>query len=206
MTQQSAMNRLEHDGRHLLHHRNIHFNCYAREDGLYEVVATLNDITPIATEMPFSTVEAGQSIHDLEVVAVMDAELQLLEVRAQTHSGATPWCKDIAPAYASLTGLRIGPGFTVALRQKVGASAGCTHLTELMEGVAKAAMQMSFSARRKTQPKRAVATTVSEHEGGSVTPSKSTTERPWIIGTCHAYRDDGEAAQILWPQSRPRDR
>ncbi|MNX95650.1 hypothetical protein D3C86_1279330 [compost metagenome] len=26
--------------------------------------------------------------------------------------------------------------------------------------------------------------------------------QPWVLGTCHAYRLDGEAAQVIWPMHR----
>jgi hypothetical protein len=28
--------------------------------------------------------------------------------------------------------------------------------------------------------------------------------RPWVVGTCHAYREDGDAVRLLWPEGLPK--
>lgn len=176
-----------------LHTRQFRLDGYLRDDGLYEVEAALQDITVPPTQLPFKALPAGGVIHDMSISMVFDAKMLIRSVEARTHSGATPYCAEINSAYGKLAGLRIGGGFKQAVRERVGGVAGCTHLTELMDAMATAAFQTTFSTtrdRRAAMPPEQLAAPI---------------PRPSVIDTCHAYRMDGEAVSILWPPSRRAD-
>lgn len=176
--------------RKLLHTRKIDFQGYLREDGLFEMEARLQDITAGPTPLPFRDLASGDHIHDMRLVMTLDRELLIREVRAVTKTGATPFCAEPNAVYASLAGLRIGPGFKQKVKEKVGGIQGCTHLTELVNGLANAAMQTWFSVRRDESRLQR------ERDPDAPLP------RPWVIGTCHAYREDGPAVKIVWPLHR----
>lgn len=74
--------------------------------------------------------------------------------------------------------------------ERLGGARGCTHLTELLGPLATTAMQTIMSMQRETTPWHA------RLEGDAPIP------RPWVLGTCHAYRLDGEAAKVIWPIDR----
>jgi len=126
----------------------------------------------------------------MRLVMTLDREMLIREMRAVTATGATPYCAEINAAYASLQGLRIGPGFKQQVKQRVGGVKGCTHLTELVNTLGNTAMQTMFSLRRAENARRRTA------EPDAPLP------RPWVIDTCHAYRSDGEAVQRVWPLQR----
>lgn len=178
--------------RRLLHRREIAFQGYLRDDGLLDIEARLQDITAVATPMPFGDLAAGDTIHDMCLTVTVDAELHIRSVRAVTAAGATPYCAEINGAYAGLAGLRIGPGFKQQVKERVGGIKGCTHLTELMNGLANAAMQTWFSLRREAGARQRRA------------DASAPLPRPFVVGTCHPYRLDGEATQVIWPPSRRR--
>ncbi|MOA02394.1 hypothetical protein D3C78_1218450 [compost metagenome] len=65
---------------------------------------------------------------------------------------------------------------------------GCTHLTELLGPMGTTLIQSTFVMRREANRQKL------EADPGYVRP------RPWVIGTCHAYHPDGEAARLIWPE------
>ncbi len=176
--------------RELVHTRQVRFDGYLRSDGLFEVEARIQDIARVATELPFGPIAPGQSIHDMRMVMVVDGDMVIRDMRASTDSGATPFCAEANPAYASLVGLKIGPGFKKQVKARVGGALGCTHLTELVEGMGTAFMQTWF------YPRRAKMARMRKEQPDALLP------RPWVIDTCHAYRSEGEAVKIVWPAGR----
>lgn len=176
--------------RKLLHTRKIDFEGYLREDGLFEIEARLQDITGVPTPLPFKPLQGGEHIHDMRMVMTLDRELVIREVRAATATGATPFCTEPNAAYEALAGLRIGPGFKQKVKERVGGTQGCTHLTELVNGMANTAMQTWFSVRRDESARQ------------RASAPEAPLPRPWVIGTCHAYREEGPAVQIVWPPHR----
>ncbi len=176
--------------RRLLHRRDISFEGYLRDDGMLDIEGRLQDLTAVPTPMPFGALEAGAAIHDMRLVVTVDAEMRIHSVRAVTDTGATPYCAEINAAYAGLAGLCIGPGFKHQVKERVGGVKGCTHLTELMNGLANAAMQTWFSLRREASARQ------------RKTEASAPLPKPFVVGTCHAYRLEGEATQIIWPPGR----
>lgn len=184
--------------RELLHTRKVQFDGYLRSDGLYEIEARIQDIARVGTALPFGSIEPGRSIHDMQMAMTVDGDMVIRSMRAVTLAGATPFCAAANAAYASLAGLKIGPGFKKQVKARVGGALGCTHLTELVDGMGTAFMQTWF------YPRRAQMARVRKEQPEALQP------RPWVIDTCHAYRSEGEAVQVVWPPGRrapsPRDK
>lgn len=176
--------------RELLHTRKVQFDGYLRSDGLFEIEARLQDIARVGTELPFRGLQADDTIHDMRMVMTVDGDMVIRGLRAETATGATPFCAESNAAYASLVGLKIGPGFKKLVKARVGGVRGCTHLTELMDGLGTAAMQTWF------YPRRAQTARMRREQPAALLP------RPWVLDTCHAYRAEGEAARIVWPPER----
>jgi hypothetical protein len=177
-------------GRTLRHTRQIQCRGYLRDDGLYDIEAEMHDISGDATELPFVRVPAGGYIHQMHLSITIDADLVIRRVEARTETGPTPFCAEINAAYRQLEGLRIGSGFRQQARARLGGANGCTHLTELLAPLATTAMQTVMSVQREQMPWHAKLA------------GDAPVARPWILGTCHAYRIDGEAANVIWPMHR----
>jgi hypothetical protein len=150
----------------------------------------MTDTKPRQVDTTFLTVPAGSAFHDMRIVMTVDAALRILSVAAHTGAGPTPYCAEINPAYSSLEGLRIGPGFKSQVKARVGGTLGCTHLTQLLDTMATTAVQAmvehNYAEARLRQ---------------ELNP-EAPMPKPWVIDTCHSYRMDGEAVNILWPESR----
>ncbi|MCY1425352.1 hypothetical protein D9M71_411390 [compost metagenome] len=177
-------------GRKLLHTRQVVCHGYEREDGLFDIEARMQDITPVHTELPYRSLEAGGDIHDMHMSITIDQQMVIRHACAHTAAWPTPFCPEITAAYASLAGEKIGPGFTQRVKTLFSGAQGCTHLTELLGPMATTAYQMMFALQRATI-------------GPMPIPAGSgPMKRPKAVDSCYALREAGEPAARIWPLDR----
>ncbi len=169
--------------RYPLHARQVVCEGFRRSDGLYEFEGRLLDRKTHDLHLLFKQVPAGQPVHQMRVVLVVDQDWVVREARASSDSAPTPHCGEIAAAYADLQGLKVGPGFRRELLRRLGGVRGCTHLTDLVQAMATTVFQTLMTLRYD----------------GRQAPSDTTDGNPilQVLGTCHAYRRDGPAARKL---------
>jgi len=178
------------EGKELVHTRQIVCRGYRRKDGLWQIEASVADEKGQA--VPFRSrpaVPPGELIHHLSLCVVIDDDYCIREVSAETL--AAPWleCADIAVAYRKLVGLRIGPGFNRAVRDALGGTLGCTHLTDLLGQVGNTYMQASYPDRLARQKLHG--------EDPRLWPDARTLG---FVDTCHAWRKDGPVLAGEYPQ------
>lgn len=112
---------------------------------------------------------------------VVDDSLEIREASALTvHAPYIP-CSDINPAYAALVGLRLGPGFMRAVRERLGGEAGCTHINELLIPAVTTAMQTVWHVRDQLTMPKAM--------------RRDPVARPAELGQCHALGMDSETVR-----------
>jgi len=177
--------------RRLLHTRTVVCEGYARSDGLYDIEARMQDISPDGTDLLFKHLAPGEAIHSMRITMTIDRDLVIRDIVAHTDAAPSAPCLDVAPFYAALKGIAIGRGFRHKVQALVGGTKGCTHLTELLGPLATTAMQTIFALRREAGTYRRAL-----ESGEGAMP------RPFVVDTCHAYRADGEAVKIIWPEHR----
>jgi hypothetical protein len=125
--------------------------------------------------------QAGAPIHDLWLRLTIDTNLNVVD--AEASSEAVPYvgyCDTIGPAYKKLIGLNLLKGFRHGVKERLGGTAGCTHLTELAQVLPTAAIQ-AFAGE--------VIVTRNEQE-----------QKPFQLDRCHALRTDGEAVAKYYPR------
>ena len=88
-------------------------------------------------------------------------------------------CGDITPRFSQLKGLNLGRGFMKEMRNRFGGRDGCTHLLELLGGIATTAFQTIYPILRTEQ---------GEPEG-----------KPALIDSCHAFAAEGDVVAKTWP-------
>jgi hypothetical protein len=128
--------------RESLHRRAIEIVGYRREDGLYDIEGHLLDSKDVAFKVGGQLRAPGEPVHGMWLRITVDRELRIVDAEANTE--AMPYegvCERIAPDYAKLIGLVIGPGYLRGLKERLGGLHGCTHLTELAGSLATAAFQ-----------------------------------------------------------------
>jgi hypothetical protein len=169
--------------RRLLHTRQVVCTGYERDDGLFDIEGLLLDTKGIDTDFPYGVVPANGVLHRMRIVMTLDRKLVIRHIEAISEQAPTPVCSHINQAYASLVGVSIGPGFKNRVAERVGGVKGCTHLTELLGPMATTAIQTLAPVIQKQLRQRA------DGDPDFQMP------RHWVIGTCHAYHPDGDAAR-----------
>lgn len=165
-----------------LHTRSITCTGYERDDGLWDIEATLTDVKTYSfPNHDRGEIKAGEPLHGMWIRITVDTDLLIHDAVAVTDHGPFTICRDIAPAYSRLIGLRIGKGFDKEVRALFDGPHGCTHLRELLRPLATTAYQTIFPARERKRRKEA------------------SDVRPGILDTCYALRTEGEVVQREWP-------
>jgi Protein of unknown function (DUF2889) len=178
--------------RTLLHRRDIQLRGYHRDDGLFDIEAHLLDTKADAFEHDtHGTVPGGTPLHGMWVRLTIDEEMVV--VRAEAASDHTPYaiCPSAAPNFTRLAGLKIGPGFNRAVAERVGGTAGCTHLREVLGQMATVAYQTLYpfrAVKERAEAARRVA-------AGEPPPR----QRPGLVGSCIAYAPDSPVTLKRWP-------
>lgn len=169
--------------RRLQHRRAIDVQMFSRDDGLWEVDATIVDVKTRETMLAGQPRPAGTPIHDMLLRLVVDTAFNVIDAGSQTRWMPYPGeCSEHGDAYRQLIGLNLLKGFRYAVRERVGGKAGCTHLTELAEILPTAVLQ-------------AFAGTVIDTQGHA-----ASAKRPFQIDRCRALRADGAVVKQHYPR------
>ncbi|MDH4610460.1 DUF2889 domain-containing protein [Pseudomonas sp. BN102] len=174
-----------HEKRQPLHTRQVSCTGYLREDGLIDIEGRLLDTKTHDYQSLERMIRAGQPCHLMHLLMTVGLDFVIREVKAVTEAAPMSRCGRITPAYESLVGVKVGPGFTRRVAQLLGGTRGCTHLTELLGPMATTLYQTAYGLRRQAELERASRDPAFE-------PA-----RPFVIGACHTYHPEGEAAQRL---------
>lgn len=169
------------------HRRSITFDVYDAADDAVRILGHLRDERPWAREP-----EQLPVVHDLELeatVSLTDFTVRGIDARFLTYPHAE--CPQIAGAYEDLVGVRVGYGWTRAVRERVGGPAGCAHLRELARAMGPVLVQAAFSARMRQNPAR---------EGDD---ERLRQVLPLLTGTCHIWAPEGPGQRKLAAGWRP---
>jgi hypothetical protein len=173
--------------RQLLHKRVVQSWGYRRDDGLWEIEARMVDTKTYSfpNEDRGGSIQAGEPLHDMWIRLTVDSEFLIHEVEARTDGAPFGLCPAIADRYRRLVGARIGPGWTLKLRELFVGISGCTHMTELLGPVATTFFQTIYGQRYDEED------------------AKPAAERapPPVLNTCHALASDSPVVKTRWPQA-----
>ncbi|MDB5859091.1 MAG: hypothetical protein JWQ76_2780 [Ramlibacter sp.] len=172
-----------------IHTRNIRFEGFLREDGLWDMDCELSDTKANAFTMrERGLLPAGEPVHLLRVRLTIDDGFTIRAV--QTAAAKVPFNECHAAAaepMQKLVGLTMGPGWRKAIEGAIGGVGGCTHLRELVFNAATAAFQMIPHHR--------------ESEGGSHAPPGAAGDKPpFFMGQCMTWSFSGPVVQRIAPQ------
>ncbi len=174
-----------------IHTRDIRCRGYRRQDGLWDIEATLEDTKAYSFDnLDRAGIVAGEPIHRMHLRLTVDDAMVVHAAEAVTEAGPFNLCGDITPVFAKLVGLAIGPGWRKAVLERMAGVHGCTHLTELLLGpVTTTAFQTVAAAR------------VRRHGDGNEAPAPPAGpgRRPPLIDTCHAFAANGPVVRRQWP-------
>lgn len=167
-----------------LHQRRYDIRGYRRGDGLWDIEGRLTDTKGYVFEnRDRGAIPPGTALHDMQARLTVDDDFVVRDVEVATEAGPFHVCPAAAANYRRLVGQPIGAGWRRALREHVGGTAGCTHITEMLGAMATVAFQTLYPVLAKEGRIKA-----------------GTGERPGLIDSCHAFRSDGPIVAREWPE------
>jgi hypothetical protein len=164
--------------RNPLHTREITFQGYAREDGLWDIEAHLRDFKFQTFTTGGKTWEPGQAFHDMWVRLTVNTELAIQAIEVSMDSHPHPECPQVIPPMDALIGARLGKGWRKTINEHLGGIKGCTHLRELLSNIATAAFQSI--------------------PGALFDPDDN--KPPLYLGTCKSWDFDGPVVMRAYPK------
>lgn len=170
-----------------LHTRTIRCEGFERDDGLFDIEASIVDQKTYAVEEPYRGLrEAGRHVHDMQVRLTLDREMTVRAIEVATNEAPYAPCFTVAPAFQKLVGAKVGGGWRRAVQEAVGGTKGCTHLKELLMPAATVAFQTLAS-----WPRAGKVATESAPDADR--------EKPYFIDGCKAWAADGPVVERLFP-------
>ncbi len=165
-----------------IHTRQMTIDSYERDDGLWDLEATLVDYKHYDfTRSDGSVRKAGDPVHDMIICLTVDGEGLIKD--ANVSYAAAPYggvCRAIEEAYKGLIGLHLLKGFRHKVREKFSRAKGCTHMSELAVLIPTVFVQ-SLSNKR-------------------INDAVDSGRRPFQLEGCHAYALDSPVVKQFYPQ------
>ena len=170
-----------------LHTRRYEFQGYRRQDGLWDIEGRIDDQKTYGFDNEHrGHVAPGEPIHEMAIRLTLDDRLVIQEVAATTEHSPYAVCPQVAPAYKAMVGVRVGPGWRQAIKQRLGGAAGCTHISELLMAMATPCYQTVFP--------------VLSRERRAKSGESEDSLWPGLVDSCHAYASDGELVKRWLPE------
>lgn len=169
-----------------IHTRVIECRSFRRADGLWDIEGHLTDVKayPFVNEFRGEIVP-GEPLHDMWLRLTVDRDFAVRRVEAATDKGPYALCPAVLPRFKLLEGLKVGPGWNRAVRERLGGARGCAHLVDLLRPIATVAfhtVQWSESA-----------------PGNAAADEPKRVSRP-PLNTCHVWASDGEKVRDEYPE------
>ena len=166
------------DPRNPLHTREITFQGFARDDGLWDIEGHLRDFKAQPFATGGKTWDPGQAFHDMWVRLTVNTELVIQAIEVAMDSHPHPECPQVIPPMEALIGARLGQGWRKTINEHLGGIKGCTHLRELLNNIATAAFQSI--------------------PGALFDPDN--TKPPLYLGTCKSWDFNGPVVMRAFPK------
>lgn len=171
-------------GREAVHLREIRCRGFRRGDGLWDIEGRMTDTKDYAFDSRYrGRLEAGAPVHDMWIRLTLDEDLVLRDIAIASDAHPFPNCDDIGPAYRTLVGTKLAPGWSRLVRERLGGVKGCTHLTRLIQELSVVAMQTIMPLRSRDE---------------AVTEGQA--RKPPHLDGCHALATDGPIVREVAPR------
>jgi hypothetical protein len=173
--------------RKLSHTRTVVYSGFEREDGMWDIEAALTDVKTYNFVIPSQGPrEAGQPIHGLNIRLTVDDQFIIHEVFTDMAHIPHPECDQAPQGMHLLIGCHLGSGWRKAIDARIGGTAGCTHLREMLFNMATAAYQTIPSARQFRNQQAGL-------------PDEVPTTPPPHVGKCMSWALAGSVVQRHYP-------
>ncbi len=127
--------------RTLAHTRETVFRGYHRDDGLWDIEATLLDRKTHEFHRTAAVVPARGPTHEMAIRLTIDDSITVVAAEAARDAKPIQDSEAGQSPFQKMVGVRMGRGWRQAVDQAMGGDTGCTHLRELLSNMATAAFQ-----------------------------------------------------------------
>lgn len=174
--------------RKLLHTREIRCCGYERDDGLWDIEGVITDVKAYSFEnIDRGTIPAGEPLHEMRVRLTVDDHFVVRDIEATTEYSPFNICPEIANSVKKLVGARVASGWTRLVQERLGGTAGCTHIMQLILGPLATTVYQTVHpglAKRK-------------REAGIPEDKES---KPGFLDSCHGWSSSGEMVKKRYPK------
>jgi hypothetical protein len=187
--------------REAIHKRAIEINGFRRADGLFDLEAHLTDTKTFGqTNYDRGYIAVGEPIHDMWLRLTIDETMLIVDAAAASDKTPYVMCPAAAPNFSLLVGLQIKAGFLRDANHRVGGTAGCTHLRELLQQMATTAFQTINPAKVRQEMRAEDAAEILGSDKVDARITEKMGGPPKILNTCLAYADTGPLVKRRWPE------
>lgn len=173
--------------RQLSHTRTVVYQGYDRDDGLWDIEATLTDVKAYTYRMPNEApMPAGQRIHGLSIRLTVDDALRIHDVATAMDDIPHATCTDAPFNMHKLKGCQMGRGWRKQVQALLGGTEGCTHLREMLFNMATAAFQTVPSGQWHRRDRAGL-------------PDESWTDKPYFLDQCHTWASHSPTTARIFP-------
>jgi len=166
-----------------LHTRSIQCRGYERDDGLWDIEATLIDNkTYSISNHERGEIQPGNSIHNMTVCLTLDLDMVIRDVHIEMPSTPFSLCRSTSDVMDRLVGLKIEGGWMRKARKLIARTESCTHVMELLGPVSTTAYQTMHWA-------------IEERER-----EQSSRDTPAIIDQCKSLARGSAIVKVMWPE------
>ena len=171
-----------------LHTRQIRFDGYHRDDGLWDIEATLTDTKAyVWHSLEKGDLAPGTPVHDMVIRVTLDDTMTIVAIATAMPAIPHAVCDQAQDPMQKMVGQTMGPGWRLKIDRAIGGVKGCTHLRELLFNMATAAYQTIPGYRARLR-----------REAGL--PSHPDGQPPFHLGQCMTWDFDGPTVQQHHPQ------
>lgn len=171
-----------------LHTRQVRFDGYHRDDGLWDIEATLTDAKAyVWRSADKGELPPGTPIHDMVIRLTLDDALTIKAIATAMPGTPHGECSQANDPMQIMVGQTIGAGWRMTIEKNLGGIKGCTHLRELLFNMATAAYQTIPGYRAQLR-----------REAGL--PAHNSDQPPFYLGKCLGWNFDGPAVLRHYPQ------
>jgi len=168
----------------LIHTRNYETRVYQISDDELLVRGAVSDQKPPGLYVVGD--DEPMEIHQMQLelrVSLPRLEIKSARVVFETHPHSK--CPIIANDYEKLVGLSIARGFTREIRNLFGGPKGCTHTNALLQAMAPAVVQATWSVSVRSGR-------LKEDSRGGMDPKEREKRLAGNLNTCHVWAEDGD--------------
>lgn len=139
--------------RRLLHTRQVFYEGFERDDGLYDIEARLIDTKPtdfvVEGERRW---QADEPIHGMSIRLSIDRDYVVRAIEVSMDHVPHGECVAAEPPMQSIVGCCLRKGWRAAIEERLGKVRGCAHLRELLFNMGTVAFQslVSWTSPRTT--------------------------------------------------------